>query len=151
MPPSDVNGTASRTPLSDYIRAYMARSGLSHNQLAKRSRDPDTSNKILVQWLIDMVNDQVSRAPELWRLRALAAAMATREGGSLDPAGFRQCLQEIKRLAAVQWFEMNELLEVPTSDGSIVTVSVPPDLPDSQREKIRRWAEQMARDMSEEG
>lgn len=150
MPPRDtMNGNPGRTPLSDYVRAYMARQGLSHNQLAKRGRDPESGNRILVQWLLDMVNGEVARAPELWRLRALAAALATREGGSVDLESFRRELGIIKKLAAAQWFDMPEVLEVQTADGSIITVSVPPDLPEDKREKVREWAEDMARMLAE--
>ena len=151
MPPHDTNGTTSRTPLIDHLRAFKARSGLSHNQMAKMAKDPETGRPILVQWLIDMLENRVSRAPELWRLRALSAALATRDNGTVDMDAYRRCLEEIKRLAAAQWYEMGELLEVQTSDGSIVTVSVPPGLSEDDREKIRRWAEQMARDLAGDG
>lgn len=41
-----------------------------------------------------------------------------------------------------------EVLEVETSDGSIVTVSIPPDLPEEKRQAVREWAEKTAPDLA---
>jgi hypothetical protein len=151
MPSRADTGTRSRkTPLSDYVQAHMDREGLSANQLAGRSRDPETGQRILVQWLLNLVQDRLTdKAPEIWRLRALAAGMATTASGVVEQAAYRDHFAAAKRLTAAQWLELDEVLEVPASDGSIVTVSVPADLPEEGRQKIRKWAEQMARDMSE--
>jgi hypothetical protein len=153
MPPrADMTRSGRHTPLSDYVQAYMDREGLSANKLATRSRDPETGQRILVQWLINLKDAQLTdKAPEMWRLRALAAGMSTSDDGGLDRERFREQLEVVKRLTAAQWLEMTEVLDVETSDGSIVTVSVPPDLSPEAREKIRAWAEQMARDLSNLG
>ncbi|MCW2876749.1 MAG: hypothetical protein JWQ95_849 [Sphaerisporangium sp.] len=148
MPSPDLNGTSSRTPLSDYIRMYQTRTGLSHNQMAKQGRDPDTGNQILVQWLLEMIAGHVARAPELWRLRALAAAMASGDDPGRDVEQYRQRLDLIRRLAAVQWFEMSELL-FESSHASVLAVRVPPSLSEHKRRMVVRWAETTARDLAE--
>jgi len=148
--PSDAIGHERHAPLSMYVQAYMEREGLSARQFAARAVDPEGDNqRLLVQWVLYLADNQLSRkAPELWRLRALAAAMATDPDTGLDRERYRRELDTVKKLAAAQWFEMTEVLDVPVSDGSIVTVSVPPSLSDEDREKIRRWAEQMAKDLA---
>lgn len=150
MPPQADMTTSSRsTPLSDYVKAYMQREDLSANRLAGRARDPETGQRILVQWLINLTNAQLTdKAPEMWRLRALAAAMSTSPTGSLDSTQYREQLDIVKKLTAAQWLDLHEVLDVETSSGDIVTVSVPPNLPPEARERIRQWAEQMARDLS---
>lgn len=148
--PSDEIGPERHAPLSMYVQAYMEREGLSARQFTTRAVDPEGDNqRLLVQWVLHLADNQLSRkAPELWRLRALAAAMATEPDAGLNRERYRRELDTIKKLAAAQWFEMTEVMEVPVSDGSVVTVSVPPSLSDEDREKIRRWAEQMARDLA---
>lgn len=138
--------------LSTYVQAYLERESVSARQFAARGVDPaGDGNRLLVQWVIHLIDNQLSRkAPELWRLRALAAAMATNPDTGLDRERYRRELEVIKRLVAAQWLEMNEVLEVEVADGSIVTVSVPPDLSDAKRQQIRDWAEQMARMLSTE-
>ena len=151
MPSRADTGTRSRkTPLSDYVQAHMDAQALSANQLAGRSRDPETGQRILVQWLLNLVQDKLTdKAPERWRLRALAAGMATTSSGVIEQAAFRKHYDAAKRLAGAQWLDLDEVLEVPASDGTIITVSVPADLPEEKRQKIQTWAEQMARDLSE--
>lgn len=151
MPPRADMTTGSRsTPLSDYVKAYMKREDVSANRLAGRARDPETGQRILVQWLINLANAQLTdKAPEMWRLRALAAAMSTSSTGSVGSAKYREQLDVIKKLTAAQWLDLTEVLDVETSSGDVVTVSVPPNLAPEARERIRQWAEQMARDLSE--
>lgn len=140
-----------RAPLSSYVRAFLAREGLSARQFALRGVDPEgDGNRLLVQWVIHLLDDQLSRkAPEMWRLRALAAAMAFRPNTEMDHRRYSQELNVIKKLTAAQWLEMTAL-EMETGDGSIVTITVPPDLSDEKRQQIREFAEQMARMLSAE-
>lgn len=149
---TDTTGTDEpKAPLSGYVRAFLAREGLSARQFALRGVDPEgDGNRLLVQWVIHLLDDQLSRkAPELWRLRALAAAMAFRPDTGMDRGRYNQELNVIKKLTAAQWLEMT-VLEVETIDGSIVTISVPPDLSDEKRQQIREFAEQMVRMLSAE-
>jgi len=150
MPSRADTGTESRrTPLIDYVQAHIERAGITPNKLVGLARDPETGQRILPDWLYKLLDDRLTdKAPERWRLRALAAGMASSESGSVDPAEYRKQHQVVKRLTAAQWLDLDEVLEVPASDGTIVTVSVPADLPEEDRERIRKWAEQMARDMS---
>lgn len=143
--------TSRSTPLSDYIRTYREREGLSHNRLASLCRDPESGQRILVQWLINLINGHLTdKAPEMWRLRALAAGMAASETSTVALGQrYREHLDAVKRLAAIQWLDLGDVLDVTTSDGSVVTVNVPPTLSDAARAKVRDWAEQMARDLSE--
>lgn len=149
---SDTTTSSRNTPLSDYVKAYMDREEVSANRLAARSRDPETGQRLLVQWLINLANAQLTdKAPELWRLRALAAGMATAEIGGLDRGRFREQLDIAKKLTAAQWLEIEmTVLEVETSDGSIVTISVPPSLSEEKRREIRELAERMARMAADE-
>lgn len=151
MPPRPDTTRGSRnTPLSDYVQAYRDRKSLSNNRLSGWCRDPETGQRILVQWLINLVDGQLTdKAPEMWRLRALAAGMSTSDSGSLNTGEYRDQLEAVKRLTAAQWLELTEVLDVETSRGDVVTVSVPADLSPEAREKIRQWAEGMARDLAE--
>ena len=144
MPPRP--DSAPHTPLSDYIREYMQREEISANKLAARCKDPETGQRILVQWLLNLASARITdRAPELWRLRALAAGLSTTDAG-LDRARYREQVEVMKRLTAAQWLQM-EVLEAKDGDGSVITISVPPDLSPAARERLRQWAEQMARDL----
>ncbi|WP_101784266.1 hypothetical protein [Nonomuraea indica] len=149
MPPRDVNGTISEHPLSDYVQAYLDRTDLSARQLAKRAVDPETGQKLLHTYVSALAADEVPRVPDMWRLRALAAAMAA-AGLGLDQGEYRRRLDEIKRLAAVQWLDLGDVLTVDTGGGTWVTVSVPATLSERRRQRLIKWAENFARELDEE-
>ncbi|MDF5758557.1 hypothetical protein [Spongiactinospora sp. TRM90649] len=122
---------ASRTPLSDYVNAYLERTQITRHQLSKRSVDPENPrNVIYPQWL-EALQGARAPAPELWRLRALAAGTNT----SLD---------QLKQMAAKQWLEY-DVAEV-LSDGELLMIAVPRSLSEEKRRRIKRLAEAMARE-----
>lgn len=150
MPPHTI--TTRNTPLSDYVRAFREREGLSHNRLAAACRDPETGERILVQWLINLINDRLTdKAPEMWRLRALAAGITAAETSTTDPGiRYRQHLDAVKKLAAIQWLDLGDVIDMTTSDGSVITITVPPDLPESARQLIRERAEALAKRLADD-
>lgn len=149
MPPHSQDGRGSKTPLGDYVQTHLDREEMSSRELVRRSRDPEGPGKLQPQWMNDMIRGDVP-PPALWRLRALAAGMSTNENGVRDAAGYARQLKEIKRLAAIQWYELEEVVEIEIEGGAWVTVSVPPDLSEEDRLKVVKWAETMARDLAPE-
>lgn len=119
-------GTGAR--LSRYVKDYMDRTGVSNLSLARRSRDPETGEELLPQWIKHLVENRVPRSPEPWRYRALAAGM----GVEVDL---------IRRLAAAQWIGV-ELID--TDKGEWVTVEIPPGLSDSDRQIVIETARSLA-------
>lgn len=144
MPPRDQNGTTSARPLSDHIRAFMERSDLSARQLARQSLDPETGQSLNHTYVSALAGGEVPRAPELWRLRALAAGMAEATD-TTNEGEYRRRFDELKRFAAAEWLDLGDVLQVPTGEGSWVTVSVPPGLSEEARRDVIKWAEGMAK------
>lgn len=132
MPPRDTS-TTSDQPLSDYVKAFMDSSSMSTRQLADRCRDPESGQSLNHSYINSLRTNRVPRAPELWRLRALAAGT----GGNLD---------EFKRMAAIQWLDLGDVLRVDVGGGTFVTVTVPADTSVRKRRKIIRMAEALARE-----
>lgn len=122
---------SAKGPLSTRVAEYLAATGDSERALAARCQDPDTGLKVLHGWINTLVNGDMSRAPEMWRLRALAAGMAV-------PA------RVLATLAAAQWLEV-EVAEHALSAESSVIVSVPGDLTEEERRRLVRMAESLAR------
>ncbi|MFI7630293.1 hypothetical protein [Microbispora rosea] len=139
---------SSRTPLGDYLQIQIDRcDGGSKNAFTGRARDPDTGNTFRVQWVIDLLNGKVNRAPEMWRLRALAAAMASGTDTGLDRALYREHLETLRHLTAAQYLG----LEVPApGESSTASFRVPGGLPAEQRKMVVRWAEMIARDLADD-
>ncbi|MGW3346758.1 hypothetical protein ACWDA3_25895 [Nonomuraea rubra] len=117
--------------LSTFIRDYLAERDESERALARRAIDPETGFTLQHGWINQLVMGRVSRAPELWRLRALAVAMGV-------PA------EMLAELAAAQWLGV-DVARVRTGGGDWVAVSVPPGLSPEERERFVRMAEDIAR------
>ncbi|RCG21934.1 hypothetical protein DQ384_36350 [Sphaerisporangium album] len=79
------------------------------------------------------MSNAMERAPDLRRLRALAAAMG-------EP------VENLARLAAAQWLGV-EVTEVPVDSDEWLAVRVPPGLDEQGRERLRRMAVDLARHM----
>lgn len=133
MPPRDTTGTTSDQPLSDYVKTFMDNTHLSARQFADRCHDTVSGLSLNHTYVGSLRNNKVPRAPELWRLRALAAGT----GGNLD---------ELKRMAAIQWLDLGDVLRVDVGGGTFVTVTVPANTSERKRRKIIRMAEAMARE-----
>ncbi|OPG10573.1 hypothetical protein [Microbispora sp. GKU 823] len=137
-----------QAPLGDCLQAHIDRyDGGSKNAFTERARDPETGNTFRVQWVIDLLNGRVNRAPELWRLRALAAAMAARKGAAMEQARYREHLETLRHLTAAQYLG----LEVPApGEDSTASFRVPAGLPLEKRKMVVRWAEMIARDLADD-
>jgi hypothetical protein len=149
MPPRDINGTTSDHPLSDYVQHYLDRTELSARQLARQSRDPETGQVLNHTYIGAVAANEVPRAPELWRLRALAAGMRS-EGAAEGTEEYRRRFEELKRMAAIQWLDLGDVLRIDTGGGTWITVNVPARLSERRRQRIIKWAEGMARDLDQE-
>lgn len=136
-----------RSLLGDYIQTHVDHyHGGSRNAFVRRARDPETGESLHNQWVIDLIGGKVARAPEQWRLRALAEAMASSGDTGSKAERYRQHLGAIRRLAAAQWLGFQELLE--RVDGSVAMFGVPVGLSEEKRLMVVRWAEMMARDLA---
>lgn len=125
------SGGAREASLTAYVTAYLERTGESERSLARRARDPETGLGVSHGWLGDIVDESMDRAPDLRRLRALAAAMG------VDVA-------ILARLAARQWLGV-EVEEVQSPAGDTLTVTVPEGLSQEARKKFRRMVEDLAK------
>ncbi len=79
--------------LTNHVRAHLDKTGHSVRELARRARDPQSGIGISDGWLSDILTGRTERAPDLRRLRALAAAM-------------QEPVDVLTRLAAAQWLEV---------------------------------------------
>lgn len=150
MPPRDIEGTTSEYPLSDYVRDYLQRTGLSRRAFGEQCRDPETGQTLNHTYIGDLVvPGRVPRAPDMWRLRALAAGTPT-DSVTEGPEQYRRRLEELKRMAAIQWLDLGDVLRVDVGEGAWVTVNVPPTLSSRRREKVIRVAESFARELDDE-
>ncbi|MEU1731419.1 hypothetical protein [Streptosporangium sp. NPDC020145] len=126
-------GTGQGDHLSRYIKDYLAREQTSERALAARSRDPVTTLTLKHGWINQLVNNGVERAPELWRLRALAAGMGVP-------------VRVLTELTAAQWLALS-VEELPAGEDAVVLINVPEGLTPDQKERFRRMAEGLARQM----
>jgi hypothetical protein len=149
MPPSS-GGTRGGAPDSDdhvgrdhltrYVKEYIdqRRPKESERSLAQRCIDPVTTLRLRHGWINDLVNGTIDRAPELRRLRALAAGMDVP-------------VRLVVELAAAQWLELDvtevQIAEAPAGDESWVAVTVPQNLTPEERQRFVRMAEDMAKHM----
>lgn len=123
-------GTMDR--LSAFVRDYLIKHDVSERALAKRAVDPESGLKLNNGWINQLVLAQVIKAPERWRLRALAVAMQVP-------------VQMLAELAAAQWLGV-DVAEVSVGGGAEwVAITVPAGLSPEKREQFVRMAEDMAR------
>ncbi|MDH2425727.1 hypothetical protein [Sphaerisporangium sp. TRM90804] len=117
--------------LSRFVRDYLAEHGESERALAERAVDPQTGFSLQHGWINQLAKGRVSRAPELWRLRALGVAM------SVAP-------RVLAELAAAQWLgvEVARLKDAP--DGSWEAVPIPQGLSEKERANFVRIVEEVA-------
>lgn len=123
MPPHTARQGDARTPLSDYVRDYLERTKVSKNQFSLRCVDPEDPQRVIyIQWLDRLLNGS-GPAPELWRLRALAAGMGAN-------------LEDLKRMAAIQWLDY-DVAEIRDSDG-VVMIPVRRPVSEAELQQITR-------------
>lgn len=134
MPQS--GGTPGSTkPLSQRVKKHLDETGLSLRDFAEKCRDPQSDRALVYSWIDSLVHGRMTRAPEMWRLRALAAGMGV-------PA------QWLAELSAAQWLGV-DVAEVEAGERSWVAVTVPPGLTPEARARFIRAAEDLARHMEE--
>lgn len=121
--------------LSTFVRDYLHEHEESERALAVRAVDPETGFVLQHGWINQLTKGRVSRAPELWRLRALAAAM-------------NAPMILLAELAAAQWLGV-EVAEIKSGEEDWVAVTIPKGLTPAQRERFVRMAEDIARHMKE--
>lgn len=119
----DVAADVPRDDLTQYVKAFLDRTGWSVRELARRARDPISGIGVSHGWVNDIVTQTMERAPDMRRLRALAAAMGEHVDG-------------LARLAAAQWLGVS-VIEVPAGEGEWVAVPVRPGMKPDQREQLR--------------
>lgn len=116
-------GTVPRDDLTQYVKAFLERTGWSVRELARQARDPISGVGVSHGWVNDIVTETMERAPDMRRLRALAAAMG-------------QPVETLARLAAAQWLGV-EALEIPVGEGEWVAVPLRPGTKPDEREQLR--------------
>lgn len=138
MPSSGATRAGADEPndhLSRFVRDWLQQHGETERGLAKRTVDPETKQTLQHGWINTLASNRVPRAPELWRLRALAV-------------GMRVPAKRLAQLSGKQWLEL-EVAEIAVTSRDTVVVTVPADLTDEERAKFIRMAEGMARSMRE--
>ncbi|WP_068924937.1 hypothetical protein [Planobispora rosea] len=119
--------------LGNYVREFMERTGDTPYTLSRRSRDPETGQELLPQWIKHLTEGRIPRSPEQWRYRALAAGMDVG-------------VEKIRRLAAAQWIGV-ELVEA----GQGEWITLPPGLSEEGRRIVIETAQSLARRLVAEG
>lgn len=131
MPSDGTHNGTERDRLSRYLRDYLAEHNESERGLARRATDPDTKLTLQHGWINQLAIGRMSRAPEIWRLRALAVAMGVP-------------VRLLAELAAAQWLGV-EVAEVAGAGTDWVAVSLPAGLSPKERERFVAMAEDIAR------
>lgn len=125
-----------RDDLTKFVRDHMERTGRSVRELSRTARDPESGVRPSHGWIQDIANGVMERAPDLRRLRALAAAM----GVDVD---------HLARLAAAQWLGVTPIrvVEAPVGgdDEETVAVPVPGGMSAADRERLRQAAADLAK------
>ncbi|PZG20576.1 hypothetical protein [Nonomuraea aridisoli] len=133
MPTS--GGAPGNDRLSAFVRDYLQEHDESERGLAARAIDPETGLTLQHGWINQLKKGRVPRAPELWRLRALAVAMETP-------------VAALAQMAAAQWLGV-EVADVQTGEEERVSVTVPKGMTPAERERFIRMAEDIARHLKE--
>jgi hypothetical protein len=112
--------------LTDLVQSALA-AGLTHQELADRSRDPETGQTVSRSWVNNLARGQVDRMPELPTIRALAA-------------GLNKPLNLVTEAAARQWlnYEASTLTEL--GDDVRIIVAHLATMSEADR---RRWRRQI--------
>ncbi|MFB4285659.1 hypothetical protein ACBJ59_61105 [Nonomuraea sp. MTCD27] len=122
--------------MSSFVRDYLHEHEESERALAVRAVDPETGFTLQHGWINQLTKGRVSRAPELWRLRALAAAMSVP-------------VTMLAELAAAQWLGI-QVAEIKAGEEDWIAVTIPKGLTPAQRERFVRMAEDIARHMRDD-
>lgn len=117
-------------PLSAFIRRTLTHHKMTYRELADAAVDPETCEQLDYRWLNGLVRGRYSNAPTPARLRAIAA-------------GLRVPPVVVKRLAAQQFLELEEVEDDVSDDAYLIYLQVKA-LPPSDRAVIRDLAARLA-------
>jgi hypothetical protein len=123
-----------RDDLSRFLRDRMHEGGLSYRHLSAECVDPQTTMRLGFQWIERLAASRLCRAPEPWRLRALAAGLCV-------PA------EVVQHLAARQWlgYEPAQVILSPCEMALYLQArSLPADDKDTLTTLVRRFATRLA-------
>jgi len=134
MTPSPEHGP--RDDLARFVLDTMHEQALSYRRLAARAVDPQTGHRLGYQWLANLGAGGLSKAPDAWQLRALAAALGV-------PA------EVIKGLAARQWLEY-EVAQLALGPNDWALYLQLRDLPDADKETLRVLVHEFIRRQEEQ-
>lgn len=134
MTPSAEQGP--RDDLARFVRDTMREQGLSYRRMSVRAIDPETGHRLGFQWLGKLIAGGLSKAPDPWQLRALAAAL----GVNADL---------VKGLAARQWLEY-EVAQVTLGANDWALYLQLRDLPEADKETLRVLVHQFVRRQEEQ-
>jgi hypothetical protein len=128
MAEQDMPTQTDRTDLSDLLRLRRAELRLSFEQMERRAVDPQTGRRVPGSW-IHRLEQGLTPAPEMWRLRALTRALEL-------PLG------KIQDAAASQFFHVDAVWSV--SGEARALVEDAERLTPEAREQIRRLIQTLA-------
>lgn len=111
------------------MRGWLGLNDVTARELARRSVDSRTEQKIHNSWMHELLQGTIARTPELWRIRALSAAMGVPE-------------RELAVLAAAQWLGLDSVAAPSAEHGECVPVPV--GLSAQQRERFLRVVTDLA-------
>ncbi|MER7126695.1 hypothetical protein [Micrococcus luteus] len=106
---------------------------LSLRDFAEKCREGDRT--LIHTWIDQLVHGRMARAPELWRLRALATGMGVP-------------VRVLTELAASQWLGV-QVADVAADEETRVLVTIPKGLSSEAKARFIRIAEDIARHMEE--
>lgn len=112
-----------REDLVRFVQDSMREQGLSLRRMSVRAIDPETGHRLGFQWLGKLTAGGLSKAPDPWQLRALAAALGVPD-------------DVIKGLAALQWLEY-EVAQVALGTKEWALYLQLRDLPEPDQETLR--------------
>jgi hypothetical protein len=116
-------GDDARDDLGRYVRDAMTAQGLSYRRVAVRAADPETGQRLGFQWISKLAVGGLSKAPDPWQLRALAAGL----GVPVDL---------VKGLAARQWLDY-EVAQVTLGDADWAFYVQARGLPEADKATLR--------------
>jgi hypothetical protein len=124
-----------RDDLVRFVQDTMHEQGLSLRRMSVRAIDPENGHRLGFQWLGKLAAGGLSKAPDPWQLRALAAALGV-------PG------EVVKGLAARQWLEY-EVAQVALGSKEWALYLQLRELPDGDKETLRILVHEFVRRQEE--
>lgn len=124
-----------RDDLARYVHDAMREQALSFRRIAVRAIDPASGQRLGFQWISKLAGGGMSKAPDPWQLRALAAGLGVPEDA-------------IKELAARQWLDY-EVAQVALGDTDWAFYLQARDLPEEDKTTLRVLVHEFVRRQEE--